>query len=92
MLIDDSHSIRNKNRELFDSILYYLQFAVESVKYTDMRLGKFSSFCTIWQSRIGNTAAVNSSLGVDTALTGANWSLPMKNEPWILSLQVISLS
>ena len=49
---------------------------------------KFSSFCTIWQSRTDNTAAVNSSLGIDTALIGATRALPMTKEQWILSLQL----
>ena len=91
MLIDASHTIRNKNRELFGFITYYLQYAVESVQYTDLQLGQFSSFYTIWQSRTGNTAAVNSSPGINTALTGATRALPMATEQWILSLQLISL-
>ena len=67
----------------FVSLCIICYTAVESVQYTDLQLGKFSSFCTIWQSRTDNAAAVNSSLGIDTALIGATRALPMTNEQWI---------
>ena len=75
----------------FVSLCIICNAAVESVQYTDLELGNFSSFCTIWQSQTDNTAAVNSSLGIETALIGATQALPITNEQWILSLQLISL-
>ena len=53
--------------------------AVESVQDTDLQLGKSSSFCTVWQSQTDNTAAVNSSLGIDNVLIGATRALPITN-------------
>ena len=48
-------------------------------------------FVLNFNSGTDSTAAVNSTQSIDTALIEATPALPMTNEQWILSLQLISL-